>query len=251
MSKVRGYLAVVFAGMTMLIGDPIQRTVISGIVKVLPSKRNAVLGWWQRRLADALLVAACGIGGARVSELPRIRAEAGVLILMNHQSLLDIPLVISCMFDLYPRMVTRARYARRKPLMTHMAKLYRYPLVDPKAPSRDHLLGLEQAAREGTTPLVLFPEGTRSKDGEIGRWRRGGLDRILRARSWKVHVLVVDGLWRIGRLSDFVTNVSSVRASVTAVGPFDSPEPGEPLELFVEEMKEKMKSTLARVRAAS
>ena len=250
LSKLRGYLAVGFAGMSMLIADPIQRTIISAVVKALPSKRDKVLGWWQRRLAHTMLFAAGRIGGARLSELPRIGARAGVLILMNHQSLLDIPVVVASMDDLYPRIVTRERYAHRKPLLSHMAKLYRYPLVNPRAPKKDHLLGLDQAAREGNTPLVLFPEGTRSKNGEIGRWSRGGLDRLLRARSWKVYLLVVDGCWKIGRLSDFVANVSSVRASVTAVGPFDSPELGESVDVFVEEMQTRMHEALITLRAS-
>ena len=250
LSKLRAYLAIAFAGLSMLIGDPIQRFLISGIVTVLPSKKDAVLGWWQRCVAHSLLFAACRIGGARLSELPRIPARAGVLILMNHQSLLDIPVVVLSMDKLYPRIVTRALYARRKPLMTHMAKLYQYPLVDPRAPSKEHLLGLEKAAREGNTPLVLFPEGTRSRNGEIGRWRRGALDRLLRARSWKVYMIVIDGFWQVGKLSDFVANVSSVRGNVTSVGPFDSPKLGEPLDAFVEEMKTRMHEALTTLRAS-
>ena len=59
-------------------------------------------------------------------------------------------------------------------------------------------------ARTSAAPLVLFPEGTRSTDGEIGRFRTAGLERILGARDWVVYVLVSDGYWRHGKLVDFI-----------------------------------------------
>ena len=52
---------------------------------------------------------------------------------------------------------------------------------------------LKEAARTSQVPMVIFPEGTRTKDGEIGEFMTTGLRLILRSRSWKVFVFVVDG----------------------------------------------------------
>ena len=226
LSKLRGYLALGAVGLSFLVADVLQRAVISTVVKAFPSKRDGVLGRWLRFQARLSLAICTRIGGARFDKLPNIPARSGVLVLMNHQSLLDIPLVIASMDDLYPRIVTRARYARWKPLISHGIRLYQYPLVDPRAIRKTHVRSLEVAAREGNTPLVLFPEGSRARDGEIGRWSRAGLNLLLGERSWTVYVMVADGFLRVARLADFVVNVSAIHGRFACRGPYHSPEPG-------------------------
>ena len=46
--------------------------------------------------------------------------------------------------------------------------------------------------------------------------------------------MVADGFWKTARLADFVANVSAIRGRFACWGPYHSPEPGEPLEPFVE-----------------
>lgn len=249
--KLRGYLTLGCVGLFLVAADLIQRTVITLSVKGFPSKRDRILGRWQQFMAHAMLGFVRRVGGGEVEDPPPIPGRAGVLILMNHQSLLDIPLVVASLEDSYPKIVTRARYASGKPLISHMVRLYQYPVVEPRATTRRHLKGLEEAAAESSTPIVLYPEGTRSRDGEIGPWRPRGLERMLAVRSWEVYLLVVDGLWRTAKLDHFLTSVSEIRGRVTRLGPFRSPEPGEPIEPFIEDMKERMADGLASLRASS
>ena len=246
--KLRGYLTLGCVGLVLLTADVIQRTIVSLAVKVLPSKRGRILGRWQKLMAHSMIFIVRRVGGGDVEEPPPIPGRPGVLILMNHQSLLDIPLVVASVDDLYPRIVTRARYASGKPLISHMVRLYQYPLVDPRATTRKHLKGLAAAATENTTPVVIFPEGTRSRDGEIGPWKRRGLAQLLAARSWEVYLLVADGFWQAATLDDFLTSVSSVEGRVTRLGPFVSPEPGQPLDPFIEDMHNQMLAGLASLR---
>lgn len=249
--KLRGYLTLGCVGLFLVVADLIQRTVITPAVKVLASRRDGILGGWQRFMAHAMLGFVRRVGGGRVEDPPPIPGRPGVLVLMNHQSLLDIPLVVAAFDDLYPRIVTRARYASGKPLISHMVRLYQYPVVDPRATTRKHLKGLEEAAAESTTPVVIYPEGTRSRDGEIGPWRPRGLERMLAVRSWEVYLLVADGLWQAGKLEDFLTSVSEIRGRLIRLGPFRSPEPGEPLDPFIDEMRTRMEEGLVSLRAAS
>lgn len=246
--KLRGYLTLGCVGLVLLTADLIQRTIVSLAVKVLPSKRGMILGRWQKLMAHSMIFIVRRVGGGKVEEPPSIPGRPGVLILMNHQSLLDIPLVVASVDDLYPRIVTRARYASGKPLISHMVRLYQYPLVDPRATTRKHLRGLAEAAAENTTPVVIFPEGTRSRDGEIRPWKRKGLEQLLAARSWEVYLLVADGFWQTATLDKFLTSVSSVEGRVTKLGPFVSPEPGEPLDTFIDDMRDKMLAGLASLR---
>jgi hypothetical protein len=122
--------------------------------------------------------------------------------------------------------------------------------VDPGAPIGPQTEALERVARETPHPLVLYPEGTRTRDGEVGAWKTGALRAILGARSWDVHLLVVDGFWRSARWSEFVSNVGRIRGRTTRMGPFRSPPPGEDPEPFVSEMRARMCARLAAMRAA-
>jgi 1-acyl-sn-glycerol-3-phosphate acyltransferase len=100
-------------------------------------------------------------------------------------------------------------------------------------------------------PFVIFPEGHRTRDGDIGPWREGGLRAILGARRWTVYLLVADGYWRSARMVDFLENVSTVHGRTVALGPFEGPEPGVDPEPFIDEMRGRMVEALAAVRAES
>lgn len=249
--KLRGYLTLGCVGLVLLSADVVERSVITLALKILPSKRSRILGWWQKLMAHTMIGLVRRVGGGDVEDPPPIPSHPGVLILMNHQSLLDIPLVVAAVDDLYPRIVTRARYAHGKPLISHMVRLYQYPLVDPRATTRKHLKALRAAATENTTPLVVFPEGTRTRDGEIGPWKRRGLERVLGSRSWEVYILVADGFWRTAKLPDFLESVSTVKGRSLLLGPFFSPEPGQPLEPFIDDMRAQMKEGLLSLRSAA
>ena len=247
--KLRGYLTVGFIGAGLVLGDPFQRIVVAGLARLLPSKRLAILTWWERLLAHFVLGSTRLLGGARIELPPELPGREGVLVLMNHQSLLDIPLVVASLRPLHPRIITRARYAAGKPLISHMVRLYQYPVVEPRANARGQIEMIAENARSSPVPMAIFPEGTRTKDGEIGSWREGGLRGILGARRWTVYLLVVDGYWQNARRVDFVKNVKRIEGRVIAFGPFEGPDPEDDPEGFIAEMRERMVAGLASLRA--
>jgi 1-acyl-sn-glycerol-3-phosphate acyltransferase len=247
--KLRGYLTIAVAGAGLIVLDPVQRTVVAGLARVLPSKRIAILTWWERFLAHYMINTARWFGGARIEPPPTIPGHEGVLVLMNHQSLLDIPLVVAALQPRHPRIVTRERYARGKPLISHMVRLYQYPTVETGATGREGLKKIRQAARESPVPFVIFPEGHRTSDGEIGPWQEGGLRMILGARKWTVYLMVADGYWRSARLTDFLSSISTVDGRAVVVGPFESPERGADMDRFIEDMRRRMQEALAGLRA--
>ncbi|MDX1648172.1 MAG: 1-acyl-sn-glycerol-3-phosphate acyltransferase [Longimicrobiales bacterium] len=252
--KLRGYVALVFLCSAFLVCDLVQRTVIAAWIRIRPSRRTAVLGSWIQLMADLVMGSLRHLGGASLPEPRRIvETRPGVLIVMNHQSLLDIPLVVKTVDGGYPRIVTRARYHRFIPLISHMVRLYQYPVVDPSAKARDliaSLRSLEREARESPVPIAIFPEGTRSRDGEIGRFKKRGLDRILQAREWTVHVFVADGFWQRPRFKDFLRGMGELDGRMAYLGSLEWVDPSADSAPFIDEMRTMMVRGLDELRGS-
>jgi 1-acyl-sn-glycerol-3-phosphate acyltransferase len=252
--KLRGSLALSLVAALLVMSDLFQRLVICPLANFSRSFGPRLIGAWQRLVVSTLFSLLRWIGGARIPRPPRIPGEPGVLILMNHQSLLDIPLIVAAVDGHYPRIVTRRRYARWIPLISHTLRKLSYPLVDPGAKAgagRRHLEDLEEMARTSEVPLALFPEGTRTRDGEVGRFRTRGLERILGARDWNVYMLVGDGFWKHAKLVHFVNGMGGIEGQLSVLGPFEWPDPDADAEPFIDRMHELMVAELERVRAAT
>jgi 1-acyl-sn-glycerol-3-phosphate acyltransferase len=250
---VRGWLALAFASVALAIGDVVQRFVIAPWVKLRPSRRIPILGRWMKIMAWLVTRPVARIAGCTIPWPPRVvPTKPGVLVVMNHQSLLDIPLVVQAVADGgYPRIVTRDRYSRWIPLISHMVRLYRYPVVNPTGTKEEIRRSLEQIgelARESDVPLVVFPEGSRTRDGEIARFKRGALGTLLATRSWTVYVFVADGFWRVARYKDFLHHVRGVRGRISHVGVFEWTDPGADPEPFIESIRDAMVAQLETMR---
>ena len=253
MSRLRGYLSLLIVCVSLLVSDIVQRLIVWPWVKLRPSARIPVLGRWINAMAVLVTLPLRKVGGASIQFPPRlVPCEPGTLILMNHQSVLDIPLVVKSGAGGYPRIVTRARYRRFIPLISHMVRLYQYPTVDPTANPREVLKMARAMAKEAgdsDVPMAVFPEGTRGKDGDIGPFRRRGLSRILSKRPWTVYVFVVDGYWMNARFKDFFSSLSHLEGRIehAATLQWDDPK-ADPTE-FMDEVRELMIERLSQMRA--
>lgn len=248
---MRAYLALGFMGLVLLLSDVVMRFGLAPLVRGRPGRRRRLLTWWGRAMARSVTKPLHLLGVVSIHDPPRVSGEGGTLLVMNHQSLFDIPILFLAARDNYVRIVTRRRYAHRIPVISQMVRIYQYPVVEPGGTSREKrrsLAELRRAARMDDAPLAIFPEGSRTTDGEIGEFRTGGLRWILRARPWKVHMLVVDGLWRGATARQLLTVPGGLCATVRHAGVLDWPDPRADSEPFVAEMRRRMTVTLAAMR---
>ncbi len=131
-------------------------------------------GRWQHgcaRLWSWLILKSSGIR-VRVEGLENINPRGTAIFCANHQSAMDIPI-------LFVNLPVQFRFLAKRPLFKlpflgwHLRRSGHIP-VDRDQP-RKALKSLDQAAqriREGC-PVVLFPEGSRSRDGQIGPFKAG------------------------------------------------------------------------------
>jgi 1-acyl-sn-glycerol-3-phosphate acyltransferase len=168
----------------------------------------------------------------------------------NHQSLLDICQVTLLAQPRVPAFVARRRYARFVPLVSACIRLLGCPIVDPRRDAAGAVEEIRRGARELPHGLLIFPEGHRSRDGEIRPFRGAGVEAALAERRTPVYLVLNDGVWRVRRLADLLFRVHLIDASSEVWGPFAPPEDPAAFPDFVRGLRQALVDRLAERRAA-
>jgi 1-acyl-sn-glycerol-3-phosphate acyltransferase len=95
------------------------------------------------------------------------------IVMSNHQSLFDVWALIA-KIPLQLRWIIKSDI-KKMPVFGYALERMGHIYID-KSKRKDTAFGLEAAARKitGGTSVVIFPEGTRSKDGRLQKFHRGG-----------------------------------------------------------------------------
>jgi 1-acyl-sn-glycerol-3-phosphate acyltransferase len=174
-----------------------------------------------------------------------------VLIVANHQALLDICQITLLSRPRVPAFVTRRRYARFVPLVSACIRLLGSPIVDPKRDPRGAVEAIRRGIRELPHGVTIFPEGHRSRDGEIRPFRAAGLETLMTERRTPVYLVLNEGVWRVRRLTDLLFRVHLIDAYSEVMGPFEPPSDDARLPDFIGELRESLVRRLAEVRATT
>ncbi len=154
------------------------------------------------------------------------------VLVANHQSLADIP-VLGFVFK--PR---RLRFVAKKelgdgvPLVSLILRMQGHALIrrhgDPGQALKAITRFARRCAREGTNP-VIFPEGTRSRSGELMEFHSGGFRRIHAEGALPILVVALDGGHRISTVRSILANLKGVRYRVRIAAVL--PPPGTKAEI--------------------
>ena len=129
-------------------------------------------GNFAHRCARAWARLILGTTGVRVTVegVEKLDPHRSYVFAANHQSIYDIPIVFASVpFQL--RIVAKQSLGRIPFMGWHLHRAG-HLLVDRRNPGPDIVRKMARLVREGSS-LIVFPEGTRSVDGQLGRFKKG------------------------------------------------------------------------------
>ncbi len=149
------------------------------------------------------------------------------LILSNHQSLLDIPLYMRFLDGTRLRYVAKAELGKNIPLVSLMLRSDRHCLLKRTGSPSELMKTLDvfsARVKKNNWIPVVFPEGTRSLDGNLGTFQAAGFRRILDKAPMPVALCALDGAWRISSLMGMATNMKNGFYRVKVLKIYPAPE---------------------------
>ncbi len=146
-------------------------TIALGTLSIASSlvDRRGVAGHWCARAWAWLILATTGVE-VRASGCRRLDATRTYVFASNHQSIYDIPVIFASLpFQL--RILAKESLGRFPVLGWHL-KRTGHLLVDRRKPGATLFRQIAARMKTGVS-LIVFPEGTRSADGRVARFKGG------------------------------------------------------------------------------
>jgi 1-acyl-sn-glycerol-3-phosphate acyltransferase len=228
-----------------------QRLIVIPLTWLLPASRARILAPWFRFHARNTLWLLKIIAGVRVTVEGTI-GPGPVTVVMNHQSLIDIPIGFNIVPGPLPLIPTRRKYARGFPGVSPLVRVARLPLVSQtRKDIRADLAMIMDAAertRTGENSFFIFPEGHRTMDGSILPFMKRGLAMALARIPHPVYCVVGDGMWQARTLADTMVRVAGSRIRVRIIGPFAPPRQEADIPAFIDSLRARMIQTLDEMR---
>ena len=206
-----------------------------------PMLNGAARFWGTNVMRLGMLI--CGV---RVDK-SGFEPEAGraYLVISNHQSIIDIVLLVWLFRRGHIKFVMKKELEWGIPNISPATRAARFAFLDRKAggPAAEAPLAeLAQVVREEGTGCVIFPEGTRSRDGNLRDFKAAGTAILARHLDLPVVVVTLDGTWRAAQPKQILRNLPGLRIRVHV----DPPRPVEPFQREARATLDQLRETMAR-----
>jgi len=184
---------VVAFGLTLLIFDLVGRVAL--LFGLRPFE-------WTMAALQWTLLGAFRISAVRfdVEGLDRFNGSGGYLFVSNHQSMYDVPIFGGILIKNFPKYVAKRSLAKGIPSISLNLRRGGNALIDrgDRVQAMEAITDLASACQSRDVSAVIFPEGTRSRDGSLGRYSVGGVAALMEgAPDLQIIPTVIDGSWRV------------------------------------------------------
>ncbi len=210
MQKLLAYpfsvLYLIFFGLTLLIFHPIQWICFN------------LFGYNAHRMSVAYLnlsLMRCThfLGTTyRFHNPHNIPTNRPLIIVPNHQSMHDIPPIIWFMRKYHPKFVSKRELGKGIPSVSYNLRHGGSVLIDRKDSKQalGEIIKLGKYIEEHNRSAVIFPEGTRSRDGHPKPFKTTGLKLLMKnAPSALVVPISIDHSWKMLKYGKFPSGLAN------------------------------------------
>lgn len=180
-------------GGILVVFDPIQR-----VARLFGSRPHEIVAG----ALQASLVAALRLCGTRIAveRSAGVRPHTPYVLIANHQSMFDIPILGALLFTNYPKYVSKRELAKWIPSISYNLRRGGNALIDraDRGQAVEEIRALGERAQARGVSVVIYPEGTRSRAGELKPFKPAGAITLLRAApQLEIVPVTIDASWRL------------------------------------------------------
>ena len=155
-------------------------TIVLGTLSLASSvfEKRGYFAHWCARTWSRLILVTTGVR-VDVTGLEQLTPGKTYVFVSNHQSIYDIPILFwSLPYQL--RIIAKESLGNFPFLGWHLRRTG-HMLVDRRHPDRSRIFGWASRLTSAGLSLIVFPEGTRSRDGRVARFKGGSFLLALEA----------------------------------------------------------------------
>ena len=140
------------------------------------------------------------INGTRtvVEKSPLVRPRTSYILISNHQSLYEFPLFGTALFSNIPGFISKIENGKGYPTVSFYLRNGPCGLID-RRDRRGAIRAIAQLGQQAQSlghSVLIYPEGTRAKDGELKEYKKAGTLALLAAApDLPVVPVAVEGGW--------------------------------------------------------
>ncbi len=174
----------------------------------------------------------CSVKFISNRELPTNRS---IIFISNHQSMYDIPPLIWFLRKHHAKFISKIELTKNIPSISFNLKYGGGANIDRKDKKQSvmELLKLGQRMKDNNWSTVIFPEGTRSKDGKMKDFQVGGIATVLKkAPNALIVPVAIENSWKMVKYGLVWLN-PFIRIKFTVLQPIEPT--GKDIEAVVKE----------------
>lgn len=193
-----------FFGLALVIFHPIQVVCLNVFGYQAHKKSVDILNFFLLRCLNLL--------GTRFTfkNPHKIKLEQPCIIVSNHQGTYDIPPIIWYLRKLHPKFISKKELGSGIPSISYNLKHGGSVLIDRKDKKQaiQAIKDLTKYLNTHNRSVVIFPEGTRSKDGTPMRFATAGLKTLFEAMPDALVVpITINNSWKLNRWGGFPMDI--------------------------------------------
>ena len=159
-------------------------------------------------ILNFFLLGSLKILGTRISFKyeSKIPKNFPLIFVSNHQSTYDVSPIIWNLREFHPKFVSKKELGKGIPSISYNLKKGGSVLIDRNGEKGvlDQIKKFGENIEKNKWSAVIFPEGTRSKDGNIKKFHHGGLNTLIHSiPSAYIIPLSINNSWKFGRKNYF------------------------------------------------